>query len=161
MSFVQGLRSYTEGVARLKGGASRLEEGASGLAAASSKLSSAAADLYKGAAELDSAALKLYEGLAEYRKGASELKEKTSDIGGQTEAKISELLDGIFGKGGKPVSFVSEKNTDVASVQFAIKTDAIEKPKAADSADAPSTAANPTLWQRLLKLFGIKGKGKS
>ncbi len=161
VSFVQGLKAYTEGVSGLSSGASQLEKGASGLAAASSKLAASASDLYKGAAELDSAVLKLYEGLAEYRNGVSELKSNTSDLGGQAEAKVRELLDGMFGKGGKPVSFVSEKNTNVDAVQFAMKTEAIEKPKAEAYASEPSGADNPTLWQRLLKLFGIKGKGKS
>ncbi len=49
-------------------------------------------------------------------------------------------------------SFVSEKNTNVESVQFVIKTGAIEKPEVVQTVeDEPQQMS---LWEKFLKLFG-------
>lgn len=49
-------------------------------------------------------------------------------------------------------SFVSEKNTNVESVQFVIKTEAIEKPEVVQTVeDEPQQLS---LWEKFLKLFG-------
>ena len=59
----------------------------------------------------------------------------------------------ITGGDAEIVSFVSDKNTHVGSVQFVIKTAAIEKAEAAESAAAEE--APLTFWQKLLHLFGL------
>lgn len=49
-------------------------------------------------------------------------------------------------------SFVSEKNTNVESVQFVIKTGAVEKPEVVQTVeDEPQQMS---LWEKFLKLFG-------
>lgn len=49
-------------------------------------------------------------------------------------------------------SFVSEKNTNVESLQFVIKTEAIEKPEVVQTVeDEPQQLS---FWEKFLKLFG-------
>lgn len=50
-----------------------------------------------------------------------------------------------------PVSFVSEKNTNVDSVQFVIQTDAIEMEEVETVQD--TTEEDSSLWQKFLDLF--------
>ena len=65
---------------------------------------------------------------------------------------IDELIASISGDETETVSFVSEKNTNVDSVQFVIKTAAVEKEEVEQ---AEETETQPTgFWQKLLQLFG-------
>ena len=50
-------------------------------------------------------------------------------------------------------SFVSEKNTEIESVQFVIKTDAISVNDAPQEEETVQETL--TFWQKLLRLFGM------
>ena len=50
-------------------------------------------------------------------------------------------------------SFVSEKNTNVDSVQFVIQTEAIEIVEAVNN--VPVVEEKLNFWQKLLRLFGL------
>jgi X-X-X-Leu-X-X-Gly heptad repeat protein len=150
--FTQGVLGYTSGVDQLKAGAVELSGGASQLSSALSQAASGAHDLYDGAAQLNTAIGSLREGLAEYKNGTAELQGGTKDMDSQISEQIDQLLSEISG-GDEVKSFVSDKNTDVDSVQFVLKTGAIEIPKTDDT--APVQEKEPTFWDRLLALFGI------
>lgn len=62
------------------------------------------------------------------------------------------MIDSISGSG-EIKSFVSDKNTNVKSVQFVIKTDAIEISEAEEQES--NQEEKLTFWQKLLKLFKI------
>ena len=96
---------------------------------------------------------KLYAGTTQLANGTSEFADKTSGIDTQISDEVNDMVSSISRSDAKVVSFVSEKNTDVTSVQFVIKTAAIEKP-AAEEVEAPA-AAPLTFWQKLLRLFGL------
>ena len=72
----------------------------------------------------------------------------------QISDEINTMTSSITGSNAEVVvSFVSDKNTNVDSVQFVMKTAAIEKAEAAVSdvvEEAPLT-----FWQKLLRLFGL------
>jgi hypothetical protein len=53
------------------------------------------------------------------------MRDETSGMRELFEEKINEMLDDFANVGFEPVSFVSEKNEDVASVQFVFMTDEI------------------------------------
>ena len=72
---------------------------------------------------------------------------------GEISEKIDEMLEGITGGGAETVSFVSEKNTEVDSVQFIIRTEAIESDDAETA--APEVKEHLTFWQKILRLFGL------
>ena len=63
------------------------------------------------------------------------------------------MLEGIRGTDGEVTSFVSEKNTNVRSVQFVIKNGPIELPDKEPPAESP--VQKQSWWQKLLSLFGI------
>ena len=148
-----GIQAYTDGVAQVVSGYETLVSGMAQLTSGSKALVDGSASLDSGAAELRSGLGELLGGSAKLSDGTGELKEQTSGMDGQVEAKIDDILSGIQGNDGEICSFVSEKNDNVTSVQFVIKTDAIEVP------EEPVNAAEPeerlSFWQKLLRLFGI------
>lgn len=76
-----------------------------------------------------------------------------TDYGDYSAVKILNTTDRITydGSDADVVSFVSDKNTNVDSVQFVIKAAAVEKAEIAASAAAEE--APLTFWQKLLRLF--------
>lgn len=69
----------------------------------------------------------------------------------QIDEEIDILLETIGGSMENPVSFVSEKNTNVESVQFVIQTKAIEVEEIENVEEA--TEEELSLWQKFLNLF--------
>lgn len=103
-----------------------------------------------GVGQLVAGCRQLTAGSAALAAGTGELADRTSglDLGEQ----LNGLLDSLSG-GRETASFVSAENAEVSSVQFVLKTQAIEKPAA-----APEPEPEPvrlTFWQKLLKLFGL------
>ncbi len=78
-----------------------------------------------------------------------------TDYGDYSAVKILNTTDRIthVGSDADVVFFVSDKNTNVDSVQFVIKTAAVEKAKIAASAAAEE--APLTFWQKLFRLFSL------
>ena len=152
VQFTQGVQSYTSGVAQLQSGAADLSGGANELSSALSQAAAGARDLYDGAKTLTSAIGSLQEGLDKYKDGTGKLQDGTKDMGTEVSDQIDKLLSEISG-GDAVKSFVSAKNTDIASVQFVMKTGAIEIPEG-NTADT-AAEKEPTFWDRLLALFGI------
>ncbi len=103
--------------------------------------------------ELSDAVCKLYGGTKDLANGTAEFADKTSDMDGQIRDEIDSLTSSIFKTDAKPASFVSDKNTNVDSVQFVIKTEAVEKAET-DTIDQAEEAPL-TFWQKLLRLFGL------
>lgn len=68
----------------------------------------------------------------------------------EIDDQISSVLDTLGGSSGEVYSFVSEKNTNVSSVQFVIKTAAIEEKK--EAAEEAQEESKPTFWEKLLGL---------
>lgn len=148
-----GITTYTDGVAALAAGYAQITDGVSSLASGSKELLDGAGALSDGAAEL-------YDGVAELADGAGELADGTNELYTQTDGmdteiqdKIDEILASFCGEETETVSFVSEKNTNVESVQFVIQTEAIEKADAVESAEVEEQSL--TFWQKLLRLFGL------
>lgn len=116
------------------------------------ELDDGAHELQSGAGELSDGARELYDGTCELADGTAEFADETSDIDERISDEIDSMTSSFNGGSGEVVSFVSDKNTDVASVQFVIKTAAIEKAKAAPSDSAAEAPLSPL--QKLLRLFG-------
>ena len=152
IQFTQGILGYTSGVVKLQAGAADLNDGATELSTALTQVAAGARDLYDGAKQLNSAVGSLKDGLAQYKDGTAELKNGTGDLDSQITEQIDTLLSEISG-GNAVKSFVSEKNTDIASVQFVLKTGPIEIETAEDVETVQEK--EPTFWDRLLALFGI------
>ncbi len=103
--------------------------------------------------ELNDAVGELYDGTKELADGTSEFDDKTSDMDIQISDKFDSMTVSIFESDADVVSFVSDKNTNVDSVQFVIKTAAVEKAEIA--AGAAAEEAPLTFCQKMLRLFSL------
>lgn len=176
-----GITDYTDAVAQIVTGYSQLSDGAAQLVTGSGSLVSGSQTLYSGTSELLSGIAEIYNGagslydgtgelnegvaeliagIARIHDGTGELKDGTYTLWDETDGmdtelsdKIDELLKSITGGDTETVSFVSEKNTNIDSVQFVIRTPSIE----IDEENVPDTepAAALSFWQKLLRLFGL------
>ena len=152
-SLDSGINDYTGGVAQVAAGYSQVMEGVSSLAEGSKALVSGSGELYDGTEELYDGVVSLCDGAKAMADGTGEFREETADMNGQIDKEIDRLLESIGGSMDNPVSFVSEKNTNVDSVQFVIQTEAIEVDEVKD-VQGP-VEEEPSFWQKVLRLFGV------
>ena len=80
-----------------------------------------------GTTELYQGLLTLNDGTKELKDGTQEFYDQTDGMDTKIEDTMNEMLDSLSGGDSETTSFVSEKNGNIDSVQFVIKTDAIEK----------------------------------
>ncbi len=145
-AFYQGLLDYT-------GAVSDAATGAGTLKVNMDTLYSNTGTLEISVGELNDAVGELYSGTKDLASGTSEFADKTSDMDTKISEEIDSMTSSITGGGAEVVSFVSDKNTNVDSVQFVIKTAAVEKAEAAESDVQQEETLN--FWQKLLRLFGV------
>lgn len=93
----------------------------------------------------------LYTGAGKINSGMQQLYSETKNIPKQVQDRIDEYMAPYDKSDYKPVSFVSEKNTNISSVQFVIKTEKIEK----EEPEKPQEAVTetPSFWTKLKDLF--------
>lgn len=151
-----GINQYTDGVAKIVAGYSGIADGTDTLAVGSKSLANGSNTLYTGTTDLISGVSKLYSGTVKLKDGTSEFKDKTSNLDTEVNKQIDDLLAELQGDSGKPVSYVSNENTNVKSVQFVIKTSSIDVKKAATPTE--TKAKELTIWQKFLNLFGFYKK---
>ncbi len=120
-----------------------------GLVSYTEAVSSAAS----GASEIKVNTDKLYDGTTELAKGTKEFANKTSGIDTEISDEVNDMVSSISKSNAQVVSFVSDKNTNVTSVQFVIKTSAIEK--ATSESNETQETVNFTFIQKLLRLFNL------
>ena len=177
----QGINGYTEAVAKIVASYSQITDGAAQLVTGSSALKTGSESLYSGTGELLSGIVEIYDGtgtlkggtgtlddgvaellsgIAQLYDGAGELKDGTSTMREETAGmdteitdKIDELIETVTGGDFEVTSFVSDKNTNVQSVQFVIKTDGVQTEEADEVLEEASKSL--TVWQKFLNLFGL------
>ena len=144
--FYQGLLDYTGAVSDAAAGAKNLKLNMDTLYRNTGTLKFSVG-------ELNDAVNELYSGTKDLASGTSEFADETSDMDTQISDEIDSMASSITGSNTEVVSFVSDKNTGVDSVQFVIKTAAIEKSETVSS--DTSEEAPSTFWQKLFSLFGM------
>ena len=122
-----GITSYTQGVAAIVSAYSEISTGTGNLLKGSKKLVTGSKTLKEGSKTLYSGITTLQDGTNQLSDGTKEFYEKTDNMDAQVEDTIDEMLDSLSGGDAKVESFVSDKNENVESVQFVIKTAAVEK----------------------------------
>ena len=145
-AFYQGLLEYTDAVSDAADGAETLDTGMD-------TLYDNTETLKLSVGKLNNAVNELYGGTKKLSSGTSEFVDKTSDMDTQISDEIDSVTSSVTGDDDEVTSFVSDKNTNVDSVQFVIKTAAIEKAEAVVSEAVEE--APLTFWQKLLRLFGL------
>lgn len=140
---VNGSKELLNGSSDLKQGTVDLYDGTVDLYDGTVDLCDGTVDLYDGTSDL-------YDGTVELQDGTKEFYDKTYDMDTQVREQIDDMLAEISGSDAPVVSFVSDKNENVNSVQFVIKTAAIEKEEVAEVV----AEETPTgFFQKLLALF--------
>lgn len=148
-----GINEYTEGVAAIVSSYRQLVNGISSLASGSKVLLEGTDKLSSGSAELYDGIVSLCNGAFDLSNGTNELNSQTSTMDKELQSQIDEILSSIEGEKTETVSFVSGKNTDVDSVQFVIKTTAIEEEKSEEIIEKPKSAQS--FWRKLIQLFDL------
>ena len=150
-SIVSGYGQLTDGAGKLVSGSKELLNGSSDLKQGTVDLYDGTQSLYDGTVDLYDGTTDLYDGTVELQDGTKEFYDKTYDMDTQVREQIDAMLAEISGSDAPVVSFVSGKNENVNSVQFVIKTAAIEKEEVKD---VVATEETPTgFFQKLLALF--------
>lgn len=148
--FDAGVRQLADVLTGMLGNLSVLTDGVNQLASQYVQLDDGLNAYTDGVAQLKAGVQQLTEGASQLTGGTGELRENVSGI--ELGDQLDTLLDSLTG-GREVQSFISEENTDVSAVQFALQTTAITAPAPAAEPE-PETAAL-TFWQKLLKLFGL------
>ena len=139
-----GSSSLTEGTQALLEGLTQLQEGVDTLSSEASVFETGISSLAEGSQDLD-------EGAGEMKGGTEEFKTETADIDTEIENKVEEMVQEFSGEDYVPVSFVSEKNTNVEAVQFAFQTDPIQIEEEEVREESP--AENTGFWEKIRGLF--------
>ena len=157
-TIVSGYGQLTDGAGKLVNGSrelingtSDLKKGTGDLYSGTQELYDGTTDLYDGTEDLYDGTQELYDGTVEMQDGTKEFYDKTYDMDTQVRDQIDDMLAEISGSDDPVVSFVSGKNGEIASVQFVIKTAAIEKEEVEETVATEEAAAG--FWQKLLALF--------
>lgn len=147
-----GIQNYTDGVVSIVAAYAKLVDGTGTLADGGKELVKGSADLKAGAGELYQGMVSLNDGTNRLSDGTNEFYEQTDGMDSKIENTMDDMLDSISGGSSDTVSFVSDKNQNVESVQFVIKTSSIKKP----DVEQKETAKQEKLsfWEKLLRLFG-------
>lgn len=155
-----GAENLVSGSGQLKIGADNLNGGAGNLASGMTELYNATTVLNDGTGELNDGVDNLLDGISELKSasgnmkdGTKEMRDETSGMDTEITNKIDEMLESVTGENTPVESFVSKDNTNIDSVQFVMKIGKIEVPD--DNAEAEPQDENLTIWQKLLKLFGV------
>lgn len=179
-SLDSGITEYTKGVAAILSGYAQVTDGAARLAAGSRTLKDGSNTLYSGTADLlngivafydatgtlkdgtgklDDGVAELLVGIANLYDGAGKVKDGTGQLRDETDGmdtaitdEIDELLASITGGAVEIMSFVSERNTNVESVQFVMKTASIKKEEAEDIVEEETKEKG--FIEKFLHLFG-------
>ena len=94
-----------------------------GLSTGAAQLAQGVSRFKKGLDDYNTSGLSEFSsGIGKLADGAVAMRDETSGMRDMFEEKIEEMLDEFANVGFKPVSFVSEKNEDVSSVQFVFMT---------------------------------------
>ena len=154
-SLKSGSSALVSGINEIEGGASSLKSGSSALVSGINEIEGGASSLKNGSSTLVSGIDSIGEGVSALSKGTNELNSKTSNLPDEIDDKIDEMVSKYSNSDFNPVSFASEENTNVESVQFAIRTDAI-KVKDEEKVEEEKVEEK-NMWQLFTDLFK-KGK---
>ena len=152
-NLMTNMTSLKNGIDKLVTNYSTLDKGINNYTQAVVKISQGYEQICKGALNLVSATSTLYDGTKTLVEGTDKFSKKTSNLDSEVDDKINSMLDEFTGSDFKSESFVSDKNQNVDSVQFVIKTPSIEIKK--EEVKEVKKIESLTVWQKILRLFNL------
>ena len=102
---------------------------------------------------LDDGVGTLQSGVQKLKDGTQEFYDQTDGMDEKIEDEMNDMIDSLSGGDAQIISFVSDKNENVESVQFVIKTAAIEKEEVQQVTETKTEETS--FGQKLLSLFGL------
>lgn len=143
----QDYAQFDEGVSSARTGMGSLKDGFSSIRYGADSVFSAIGELGDGISALDQGASAFPEGVQQLLEGQEMLRDALATAGDEIGATAG------MGQETTPVSFAAPGIVVPNSVQFVMRTPAIEKPA---KVEAPEEVdENPGFFQRLLRLFGL------
>ena len=149
-NLMANMTQLKSGINKLTDNYATLDSGIKEYTSAVNKITNGYSKVYEGALDLVSGTHSLYEGTTELTDGTGEFKGETSDLDSKVDDEVDSMIDNFAGGDFEVESFVSDKNTDVDSVQFVIKTEAIKKEEVKVEEEKNEEL---NFWQKLLNLF--------
>ncbi|MGL5315559.1 MAG: hypothetical protein ACRC92_20060, partial [Peptostreptococcaceae bacterium] len=146
-----GINSSMNGLSQLYSATQQLNNSSTSLSQGTDSLYNGIAALNGGSNELLNGINELDQGASKLNDGSSELNKKTSDVPSEIDKKIEELASKYSNSDFEPVSFASEKNENIESVQFTIRTDGIAIEEKKETIKEEEKEEN--IWQLFLNLF--------
>ncbi|MHA6252410.1 YhgE/Pip domain-containing protein [Oceanobacillus sp. CAU 1775] len=145
-----GMQELTEGIATLSTEYKTFNQGIMAYTNGVSQLATNYQQLDGGIAELNNGTGEFANGLSELHDGTSELDEATNNIPEQMTEEIDKIISEFDKSDFEAVSFVSEQNENVNSVQFVLTTKGIENGETEEVVDVKE---EKSFWQKFLDLF--------
>ncbi|WP_188205575.1 coiled-coil domain-containing protein [Alkalibacillus aidingensis] len=108
--------------------------------------------LHKGVGELSDGTIELEDGVSELHDGTEELAVETEDLPNQMQDEIDQMMNDYEGNDFEPVSFVSDQNEQIETVQFVIQTESITFEETEDD-EEEFEKEDKGIWERFLDLF--------
>lgn len=152
-NLIGNMTSLKNGIDKLVENYSTLDKGINSYTSAVNQISQGYEQIYSGAIGLVSGTSALYDGTKTLAKGTGEFSNKTSNLYDEVDDKIESMINEFTGSDFEVQSFVSDKNENVASVQFVIKTPEIENKK--EEIEESEEVENLTIWQKILRLLNL------
>ena len=146
-----GTNELLSGIDEINNGVSSLKSGSNQLVVGINDISSGTNNLKGGSSELLSGINEISTGVGALTNGSGQLNDACSDIPNEIDSKVDELTSQYLSSDFEITSFVSEKNTNVESVQFAIRTDAIEVKE--EKQEIVEEKVETNIWKLFLNLF--------
>ena len=149
-NLMANMTQLKNGINKLTDNYATLDSGIKEYTSAVNKITNGYSKVYEGALDLVSGTHSLYKGTTELTDGTGEFRSETSDLDSKVDDEVDSMIDNFAGGDFEVESFVSDKNTDVDSVQFVIKTEAIKKEEVKVEEEKTEEL---NFWQKLLNLF--------
>ena len=149
-NLMANMTQLKNGINKLTDNYATLDSGIKEYTSAVNKITTGYSKVYEGALDLVSGTHSLYKGTTELTDGTGEFKGETSDLDSKVDDEVDSMIDNFADGDFEVESFVSDKNTDVDSVQFVIKTEAIKKEEVKVEEEKTEEL---NFWQKLLNLF--------
>lgn len=149
-NLMANMTQLKNGINKLTDNYATLDSGIKEYTSAVNKITNGYSKVHEGALDLVSGTHSLYKGTTELTDGTGEFKGETSDLDSKVDDEVDSMIDNFAGGDFEVESFVSDKNTDVDSVQFVIKTEAIKKEEVKVEEEKTEEL---NFWQKLLNLF--------
>ena len=152
MNISESLKLLTDGITELCNNYSAFNKGLSEYANGVKLMSDSYKGIASGLSEINKGIGEIDKGAGELSDGSAQLYENTKDLPEQIDEEIGKLTSDISNSDFEPISFSSDKNAKIGSVQFVFKTEGI---KAETQAIPDSDEAKPeTFWTKFANLFG-------